>query len=83
MLGIPAIPCAAVGKLLSNFGGFFGLQIRRRVVRSWGPYHRAPRMSGLRFVEGSDVWVNFAIAVVEFALWSSAWCFLAIFSVNF
>lgn len=40
-------------------------------------------MSGLRFVEGSDVWVNFAIAVVEFALWSSAWCFLAIFSVNF
>ena len=47
-------------------------------------------MSNWRFVEGSNVWVdlvavpaNFAIAAVEFALWSSAWCFLAIFSVNF
>ena len=47
-------------------------------------------MSSWRFVEGSNVWVNlvavpanFAIAVVEFALWSSAWCFLAIFSANF
>ena len=47
-------------------------------------------MSNFRFVESSSVWVNlvavpanFAIAAVEFALWSSAWCLLAIFSPSF
>ena len=47
-------------------------------------------MSNWRFVESSSVWVNlvagpanFAIAAVEFAVWSSAWCLLAVFAPNF
>jgi hypothetical protein len=43
-----------------------------------------------RIGEGSSVWVNLvaapanlAIAALEFAVWSSLWCFLAVSAFNF
>ena len=47
-------------------------------------------MRNWRVGESSSVWANLvavptnlAIAALEFALWSSVWCFLAVSSTNF
>jgi hypothetical protein len=40
-------------------------------------------MRSWRIGEGSSVWVNLAIAALEFAISSSLWCFLAVSAFNF
>jgi hypothetical protein len=76
----------------SSFPPLFFLAEQQGLVVVNSPIPRSrPRMRrSWRIGEGSSVWVNLvaapanlAIAALEFAVWSSLWCFLAVSAFNF